>query len=331
MNIIPIIPQYSYEILSTNRYDIGAEYHIQLRITEACDLQCEYCHWHGGKHYDFEDIIASINSIFTFLKKQNIKSVHFYYHGGEATRHNKLLNILKHIKECAVSSNITAYNELQTNLTLKTELLESLLPYFDLMSISFHYMELIKRPYKLQAFQKNFEYLKSNNKAIQNFDIMLELIPEENLENYHELILSFLEYENIVNSEMIYGYYDFTKTQQVIEQHKSFYDAHNKTEQLYLIDDVKYNTSELFTNSLDCRGWKCDAGKKTLYVNGDGNVFVCAEPTTRFIKQNSTEIPYTNLITDSSAISKLSILSKSGTICKWNVCAGDFYIDRIKK
>jgi len=42
------------------------------------------------------------------------------------------------------------------------------------------------------------------------------------------------------------------------------------------------------------------------------------------------EIPYTNLITDPIALSKMSVLYKTGTRCKWDYCGGDFYLSRTK-
>jgi MoaA/NifB/PqqE/SkfB family radical SAM enzyme len=268
--------------------------------------------------------------MFEFCEKQGMKSILFYYHGGEATRHNRIIDILKHVKQRSAETGIVAYNEMQTNLTIKTDFLVELLEYCDMIDVTFHYLELKRRGQKLAAFVKNFEYIKAQNRTIQNFDIMMEDVPEEDVKELYDYILYFKSYPHIVNSEMIYGFYEYKDNERTHEQHVKFYHNHNQTEQRYLVDDVEYNTNELFANGLDCRGWKCAAGKKSIYVNGDGNVFVCGEPTTRYVKGDPNEKPYTNLISDGLALTKLTILAKSGTICKWDRCAGDFYVEREK-
>jgi MoaA/NifB/PqqE/SkfB family radical SAM enzyme len=320
-----IKPNKSYKIIDINS-DRGynSEYNVILRITEACDLQCSYCHWHAGRHYDYDSIIASIDKLFEFFQQQKYKRVLFYYHGGEATRHNKILDILKYIKQKSNDTGIEALNELQTNLTIRTEFLEQLLSYTDLLDISFHYLELSKRGYKLTAFDNNFEWLVAHNKQIHNFDVMMEDVPAELQTEFYQYIEKYISYPKITHSEMIYGFYEYSNTE---ASHIEFYNKHNRTEQKYEIDGIVYNTNDLFKNGLDCTGWKCSAGKKNLYVNGDGNAFVCGEPTTRFVKGQS-ETPYTNLITEPNALTKLFVLSKSGTICKWNTCGGDYYLEK---
>lgn len=322
-----IIPINDYKIINLGKEKIGVDCHVQLRITETCDLQCSYCHWHSGKHYAYDDIIKTIDILFKFFIKQKYKTVLFYYHGGEATRHPKILQILQYIKEKGHDHKIVALNEMQTNLTLPNSKLQPLIDYCDQLDISLHYNELIKRPYKKKSFDLNYKWLVDNQIKINNFDVMLEDITITSLSDFYEEVNSYLEYENIINSEMIYSFFEYETL--IEKSHKEYYNRFNKTEQLYLIDGIEYNTNDLFKNELDCRGWKCDAGKTNIYVNGDGNVFTCAAPMTNYVN-NKDEIPYTNLLTDTMSISKMVILSNTGTICKWDSCAGDFYINRKK-
>ena len=119
MQVGQIVPKQSYKVLERLDDDgIHYDFMITFRITEACDLKCNYCHWHSGKHYTYEDIITSVDKLFEFCQKQNIKSVLFYYHGGEATRHPRVVDILKYIKDKGNELGIAAYNEMQTNLTI---------------------------------------------------------------------------------------------------------------------------------------------------------------------------------------------------------------------
>lgn len=327
-----IIPLKSYKVLETNSEvnSINTNYCVTFRITEACDLKCSYCHWHSGKSYKLLDIFKTIDQIFKFCLKAEIKSILFYYHGGEPTRHKNIVEILKYIKERSNELNIEAYNEVQTNLTLKQDLLKDILKYSDSFNISFHYLELYNRGKKLETFDNNFNYLVENNVNIHNFDIMLENVPEEQLTTFYEYNKKYLAYSNIQNSEMIYGFCHYKYNKETAKQHIEFYTKYNKTEQKYLIDNIKYNTNDLFKEGINCKGWKCAAGIESITINGDGNVFNCGIHMTNYLRECIPETPYTNLLTDDQALSKLYILYKTGTVCRWDYCGGDFYLGKDK-
>ena len=341
MQVGQIKPQRSYNMLSElEQGGINYDYMVTFRITEACDLKCNYCHWHSGKHYAYEDIIATVDKLFEFFQKQGFKSVLFYYHGGEPTRHPKCLDILKYIHQKSRETNIQAYNEMQTNLTIKEDKLRAMLPYCDQFNASFHYLEL-KRLNKLKDFDHNWQVIVDLGIPIHNMDIMMEnvemgafrintrgeridIIPEE----FYNNVVRYLEYDKIQNCEMIYGFCHYVYPEDVAEKHMAFYKKHNKTEQRYEIDDVIYTTNDLFKLGIDARGWKCAAGQESITINGDGNVFHCGIHMTNFIRESAPETPYTNLIQDKLAITKLSILYKTGTVCRWDYCGGDFYLSR---
>lgn len=317
---------------------IPAGYSVTFRITEACDLKCNYCHWHSGRHYNFDDIKTSIDKIFEFLVKQNIKSVLFYYHGGEATRHPKIVDILRYVHEKGRENNIEASNEMQTNLTIKQAKLEEMLPYCDLMDISLHYLEL-KRLNKLAAFDANWNLLVKKQIKIHSFDIMLENVERTHLfyngekveiypEDFYSRIINYLTYDNILNSEMIYGFCHYKYPPEIEKKHMDFYKKYNKTEQKYLIDDKEYTTNDLFKYGIDARGWHCAAGTESITINGDGNVFHCGIHMTNYIRKSNNEKIYTNLVHDKLAVTKLSVLYKTGTKCRWDYCGGDFYLSR---
>jgi len=341
MQVGQIKPQLSYIMLSElEQGGINYDYMVTFRITEACDLKCNYCHWHSGKHYSYEDIIATVDKLFEFFQKQRFKSVLFYYHGGEPTRHPKCLDILKYIHQKGRETNIQAYNEMQTNLTIKEDKLRAMLPYCDQFNASFHYLEL-KRLNKLKDFDHNWQVIVDLGIPIHNMDIMMEnvemgafristkgeridIIPEE----FYNNVVRYLEYDKIQNCEMIYGFCHYVYPEDVAEKHMAFYKKHNKTEQRYEIDDVIYTTNDLFKLGIDARGWKCAAGQESITINGDGNVFHCGIHMTNYIRDSSPEKPYTNLVTDDLSITKLSILHKTGTVCRWDYCGGDFYLSR---
>lgn len=327
-----IKPQKYFTVINSNGVPVReVGYHVTFRITEACDLACDYCDWHGGGHYKYDDITKSVDVLFEFFRKESIKSVVFYYHGGEASRHPEIINILKYIHKKGEEYNIIAYNELQTNLTLPLEKMKKILAHVDFLNITFHYLELTRRRYKLESFLKTFDYIKEESIKIANLDVMLEKIDEKDLEEFRSIVLSFIEYPNIRHCEMIYRFgYDFNHNDETTLMHYEFYKKYSKSEQQYDIDGVIYTTNELFHRGADFTGWNCDAGKRHLYLNGDGTVYQCGIAMTNKLHGIDNGI-FTNLITDKLGIAKLSILRKSGTICRWDYCGGDFYIGKHKK
>jgi MoaA/NifB/PqqE/SkfB family radical SAM enzyme len=331
MQVGQIKPKFHYEIINTNSNEIpisNESFLVTFRITEACDLHCNYCHWHSGKHYKLEDILTSIDKLFQFFQNQKFKEVVFYYHGGEATRHRNIVEILEYVKEKSKETNIIAHNEMQTNLTLKEEMLRKILPLCDQINISLHYLELKERENKFNAFKNNFNLLKSLGIKIHNFDIMLENIQDDKIDEFYEYILECLSYDKIINSEMIYGFCHYAYNENTAEKHLAFYKKYNKTEQLYKIDGVLYNTNDLFRKGIDNRGWHCAAGTQSITINGNGDVFHCGIHMTNHLRECIEEKPYTNLVSDKQAITKMNILYKTGTICRWDYCGGDFYLKR---
>lgn len=327
-------PTKSYEIIEGERRTdaIASEYHVQIRITEACDLKCEYCYWYSGKHYAYEDIITSIDKLFIFFNKVKFKRVVFYCHGGEATRHNRVYDILSYIKQKSKETGIEAFIEMQTNLSLPPAKLEKIIHLFDRIGISYHFMELKTRGggYKLKDFEDNFAMLEAKGIPIYNLDIMLENIPKELLNEFYERVEKYLQYKNILNSEMIYDYYAYEYSDDIRDSHLAFYKKHNKTQRMYKVDGVEYSTNDLFKRGVDFTGWQCDAGKRTMYLNGDGNVFVCSRPMTNFLQEQNPKDVYTNLVTDPLAVTKMVILHNSGSICRWDICSGDYYVNKVK-
>ena len=100
-----------------------------------------------------------------------------------------------------------------------------------------------------KSFDLNYKWLVDNQIKINNFDVMLEDITITSLSDFYEEVNSYLEYENIINSEMIYSFFEYETL--IEKSHKEYYNRFNKTEQLYLIDGIEYNTNDLFKNELD--------------------------------------------------------------------------------
>jgi len=284
----------SFKILETLKDSVPTEFEIQFRITDACNLKCSYCHWNKGKQYSTNEILICLDKIEIFLKKMNIKSCTFYFHGGEPTTHPDLEIICKRIKKIPIKTII----EIQTNLINDVSYIQEI----DYFSISLHYLEL-KRTNNLDKFLNNYKKIKK----INNLDIMLEDIYSY---EYYDFIKKLLN-SNPKNCEMIYGYYGGLFT-----NHKDFYDKYNKNTEIFEIDGKKYNTNDLFSQGLDCRNCKCSTTRTQMYCNGNGDLYYCATHLTQgkpFINILDKEIP--------------TFIYKIDIKCEWNNCI-DFFVNR---
>jgi MoaA/NifB/PqqE/SkfB family radical SAM enzyme len=315
----------SYEILVVGDSQCSVDYHVTLAIGHMCNLKCDYCKWCGGVNYDKP--IETVDSMYEFFIKMGYTKVLFYIHGGEPAIHPKILDTLKHIRHKQQETGINTVIEVQTNLSYSIDRLRGIVECVDRLSISYHYVELQKTNTH-EHFISNFNWLRDNNIGIERFDIMMEDMPDECLSDFYDNVLSLLEYNGIVDSEMVYGFCHYDKNLSTRDKHIEFYNNHNKTEQKYRIDGQVYTTNELFGEGLDCRGCRCEAGMDDIQMTADGNVFSCASAMTCYINNEGSEKPLVNVLTDSNYITILSIKSKIGTKCEYGICSGDFYFER---
>lgn len=322
----PIIPE-SYKVLETGTPGISTQYSITFRVTDTCNLKCDYCHWKDGIHYSLNDIKKTIDNIMVFFNEENITSCTFYFHGGEPCFHPDIIEILEYIRT-KETDNFLIVIEVQTNLTLKN--IDEILPLVNYLCVSLHWHEL-QRTNNLIGFKENLKKIPIDKRL--SLDIMQEPFESSNnLKVFQNYCLELLS-EKFKNSEMIHGFCHYSKNNDTLEQHLSFYNKWNQTEQKYLVNGIIRTTNDLFRTGLDCRGMHCSAGKDTIVINGDGNMFVCGIHMTNYTNRfrcNPDEKPYTNIINDSRYILKWRII-RNGYKCRWDYCGGDFYLDRIRK
>jgi len=286
----------SFKIVETLQDDDETDFEIQFRITDACNLKCSYCHWNKGKMYSTPDIMICLDKIETFLKKMDIKSCTFYFHGGEPSTHPDLELICKRIKNISTRTVI----EVQTNLIKDISYIQEI----DYISVSLHYLEL-QRTNNIKVFLDNYNKITK----INNLDIMLEDIYTD---EYYDFIKNLLK-KDVKNSEMIYGYFGGLLT-----NHKEFYDKYNKSTEVFNIDGKIYNTNDLFSKGLDCTGCKCCTTRTQMYCNGNGDLYYCA---THLTQGN----PYINIIDKEIP----TIIYKIDIECKYDNCI-DFFVERYK-
>lgn len=323
-----IKPKKEYKILWQDDGNFVPDYHVTYRLSDKCNMSCEYCRWYDGENYDFA--LETIEKLFEFFKHEKFKSVLFYFHGGEPGIHPHVIPVLEKLREQEQSTGIKTVIEFQTNLSYTWRRVENIIKLVDKFSVSYHFIDLCKSKDEilLKNFHTNMENIMSNNYPLERLDVMLENVPEERLQEFYDNVLYFLKYENIKYSEMIHSFCHYENNPTTKQQHLDFYNKHNKTEQGYMIDGEYYNTNALFEKGVDCRGCKCEAGINNIVVNADGNVFHCGVEFTYYRLKCEPVDPITNVLTDPQYRQKMSIKRKIGTICKWDYCGGDFYIPR---
>ena len=318
-----ITPKISYESVYTGESTHTHDYHVTLRMSDRCNLSCDYCVWCNGHNYGRP--LETVTAIFEYLNRYGHKSVMFYIIGGEPVLHPKAIETFALMKSLGERYNIDTVVEVQTNLSYPLHRFKDVLEVVDMLSISYHFNELVRTGTHLN-FVKNFCYLSVNGIQIERFDVMLEDVPEDSLDIFYKNVMWFLSHENIVDSEMIYGFFGYDGNEITKSKHLDFYGRHNRTEQITRIDGVDYTTNDLFAQGLNCIGWKCDAGTNDIMVNADGNVFVCAAEMTDYITGGKSK-PLMNIIDDPNSLVSLRIKSKIRTTCSYEKCL-DFYIDR---
>ena len=296
---------------------LNSEYSVTFRVNDKCNLGCEYCHWKDGINYDTASIFRTIDKLVEFFVLKKFKVCTLYFHGGEPSFHPDIDIILKYIR---AKTELTLIIEFQTNLTLDYGHLYDLVDYF---SVSYHYLEL-KKHKKLKKFKENILSLPKDK--LLHLDLMLENVPAQELDFFYDECKEYLSLP-FTDSEMIYGFCHYEYNDATREKHLKFYKEHNETEHKFLVNGVEQTTNDLFKDGIDCTGMICDAGKETIVVNGDGNVFICGIHMTNYTNRCADDI-FTNIINDKNAIKKLQIISKTGYKCQWNYCGGDFYIDK---
>jgi organic radical activating enzyme len=326
-----IKPLHTFKVVNQNKsHGASSDYMVFWRITESCNLECDYCHWYdkGVAPETIEDLQTIVDELFDFFKQAKLTQVLFYYHGGEPTRISFLDKIIDYITEMGLAHNVKVSHELQTNLICNQKTLSNLISKVDMLNISPHYSQYIDKPQIKKVFEKNMKYIMDNNISIHNFDIMLEDLDEEHTQKFKDWISKYLKYEHLINSEMIYNYWRVDNNTKLKEIYKEFYDEFNITRQTYSVDGVIYDTNELFGKGLDAVGMRCEAGQKSIMLLGSGNVFVCGRPMTDFLNRLPESDPYTNILTDKHAKTKLLVLYKFGTVCDSDECGGEYYLKK---
>lgn len=213
-----------------------------LRITELCNRDCKYCHYHSGINYKIDDIMKVLDLLLEH-SKNDIPL--FYFHGGEPTLHQNILDILKYLKDKRLDCII----EFQTNFDNPDKVLE-LLPFIDRLNLSFHFPD--------ENVEMKLKYLKDIKGKLNTVDLIY--IPGYD-KQFKKLRILF----NALNikNEITYSFF-----------HAENYQNNIKELGIKLTEDEiiknKYFRGEVLVSNL-----LCDTSNYCI-INGDGEIFKCS-------------------------------------------------------
>lgn len=306
---------------------------IQFNIDTACNLRCDYCNSCGTDIFKLNDIKKTLNSLFLIYyqqEKQGLSNI-LYFHGGEASLHRDVVEILDHIqalKKIFIRKKFVI--EFQTNLTFPLERYVEIGKGIDAFSITFHYKEL-KRKHLLERFYINLDYI-FKHFNVYNLDIMLENTDDVDVMHAEILEHVYPYAKQAKHCEMIYGFYGYNNINDAYLKNKAFYDKYNLTERVYHYDNgLTATTNELFENGLNHYGWYCEAGTTAFNVFGNGDVYRCGAHSYNWMQRRKKIHhfgPWKPLFNILESPAQMLTYMKTIHKCEFRQCCGDFYVER---
>lgn len=229
---------------------------VDISLTNRCNLQCGYCCTESGNftsnEMSFGDVKNTIDNVIRYLKPKKIN-----LSGGEIFIRDDIYEIIEYIK-----SKFKGSLAISTNGTLiKEEKIDFLVDNIDLIAIS------------LDGYNEDTV---SKERGKGTFKKVMKLI--ENLKNkdFDKINLSF------VLSKQTESYLDefkeFTKNLQVSNTIRGFVSIGRGEKNLNYIND--YKDVEFFSDDMDSyscyeSAMVCNAGLKSIFINYDGNIYMC--------------------------------------------------------
>ena len=298
----------------------GNSYEIIFRITEQCNLDCNYCFYKDDDipHYDLNDIKRVIDT-FPLIEK----NLYIYFHGGEATYHPDVKEILLYIQKVLTENDVTYFLELQTNMLQTTNWYKELATGIDnfAYSASFHPMY---NTTKFDSYYKKVLEL-HESELICRVDFMLEKV---------DYIDDVIECGNVMLNGPLNDKIDIiTKFHSIDEAYTTtslFKDAlpnfYNKYNSFFkLVEDGKTRLVDfhyLSNNEMKFTGMNCAVGRDQMFINGDGEILFCY---THLREWKGKRVSLINLLDD---IDGFIEMTKQPIICPFEKCDIDFWIPK---
>jgi len=157
---------------------------LDWELTMKCNLDCSYCdtglyggHDNSTQHPPLEQCLDALTFMFKYVdqymstKPRGIRYVVLNLYGGESLHHPNIVDILKQVRE--------EYAQYQdrwhltvtttTNAIVTPRLLDSIMPYIDEFTVSYHTEHTDKQR---QQFKQNLLTIKQNNKRVKCIVLM---------------------------------------------------------------------------------------------------------------------------------------------------------------
>jgi MoaA/NifB/PqqE/SkfB family radical SAM enzyme len=292
---------------------------VMFRITDFCAYRCPYCHWNRGSHYRLDDVRSVVDVL---SEAYAGRRVYYYFHGGEATSHPGLEDVLRHIR----ASDPRTFVELQTNGFRGEEYLSALdsLGLVDTYSFSYHHSEV-------EDFESLFRGMEALESRVENVDVMFQTYLDEGQRAaFRRNVLRIVDVFG-KRVEATYGYCGFEarKTDDMIDFYLEIEDRIHRAEYRLTTGDqvFTFNKSELFVKGVDCSGMICEAGRSYVAVNGNGDYAPCGSYLVRGMRDPSFP-RLDNMLRDRK---KFLVRTRVGTVCGVDYCGGEWYLGQRRK
>ena len=310
------------KLISIEREDEGFLdfQHIIYYIHGSCMFNCDYCFTINNRRKN-RDLDNQKKIIDTFLKLKDRFEIYFY--GGEPTEYIFLPDVIDYINQNKTDKFYRM--QLQTNLNVSTDYIKNLCNKDNIIvSPSLHISYL--RGDSIYDLIEKIDILYDNNR-LERIDFMLE---KGNIDKHYELndLLTAKPYKDKLmytfNYMEINKQDKYTGAHNTYETYKDIIDNHHTQERYKLsYDDGSSETldiSEMYTRDISFKGWNCDAGRRLMYVEFNGDWWVCDT-------KNMKESPQGNILKNPA---KFLIQSYAGVKCNVDKCDGCYYIAKTK-
>jgi MoaA/NifB/PqqE/SkfB family radical SAM enzyme len=282
-------------------------------LDSFCNYSCTYCAWYTNLKSPI-DTLQTQKDIIQALFDNTKSKANLFIYGGEPTLYKSFELLIQFIFERR-PDNFTV--ELQSNGSRGLSYFsEHLLKYDDLMySLSYHHSQ-ITNPGQTDRFFELTNHLHLAGKLIR-VDYMCE---EENVEEQIEILNSLKKTKWAHKILLTYGYYDLKNAESFkLDNSKEFSEINVdfQLQEMYNVNSIEYNTSDLFHSDFTFKGMRCDAGKKMIIIDWRGDYSTCTSAWLNSDKYNILENPKI-----------YRLLTSTSKVCGYNKCNGDFWVSK---
>ena len=296
--------------------------HLIYYIYGGCKFNCSYCFTINNRrrNTDLDNQLKIVDTFFRLTKPFDI-----YFYGGEPTEYPHLHQVIEYISQKAKTSDHFRRMELQTNLNISVDELKRFCSYNDfIISPSLHITFL--RGDTIYDLVDKLDLIYEHGK-LERIDFMLE---KYNVDKHFELdkILQTKEYANRImytfNYMEINKHDKYTGAYNTIDLYKDIIknsQYQEKYKLTYTDGDVEIvDISELYLRNITFKGWNCDGGRYLMYVEYNGDWWVC---DTKNIKEKAQG----NLL---KSPGRFLLQTKAPFKCNVDKCDGCYYISKVK-